>query len=179
MRWLDAAQIPSVIIGGIAASILGRPRLTQDVDALAVLPETEWARVMGLASQYALQPRIQDALQFAQRSRMLLMRHTPSGIDVDVTFGGLLFEQAAVAQGQTHDIGGVRLRLPRVDDLMVMKAIARRPKDVEDLRGLLATHPDADIAAARRWIREFATAMSMPDMLSDFDALLAQRPAAR
>jgi hypothetical protein len=177
MRWLDAAQIPSVIIGGVAASILGRPRLTQDVAALAVLPETDWARVMGLASQYALQLRIQDALQFAQRSRVLLMRHTPSGIDVDVTFGGLPFEQAAVAQGRSHEIGGVRL--PRVEDLMVMKALARRPKDVEDLRGLLATHPGADIAAARRWILEFATAMSMPDMLDDFDALLAQRPAAR
>jgi hypothetical protein len=39
MRWLDAAHAPSMVIGGVAASVLGRPRLTQpdmlrDFDAL-------------------------------------------------------------------------------------------------------------------------------------------------
>ncbi|MBK6599137.1 MAG: hypothetical protein IPG25_15175 [Proteobacteria bacterium] len=39
--WLDGAQIPATIIGGIAASILGRPRLTRDIDALALLAEAD------------------------------------------------------------------------------------------------------------------------------------------
>ena len=56
-----------------------------------------------------------------------------------------------------------------------MKAIARRPKDVQDLQGLLAAHPEVDVASARRWIPEFAIAMSMPDILGEFDTLLAQR----
>jgi hypothetical protein len=60
-----------------------------------------------------------------------------------------------------------------------MKAIARRPKDVQDLEGLLVAHPEVDVASARRWIREFAIAMSMPDILEEFDALLAQRPPQR
>lgn len=67
------------------------------------------------------------------------------------------------------------MRLPRVEDLLVMKAIARRPKDIEDIRGLLAAHPQADVAEARRWIREFALAMSMSDMLEEFDRLVVQR----
>ena len=175
MRWLDAAQVPSVIIGGVAASVLGRPRLTQDVDALAVLPDADWAEAVRLAPQYRILPRIEDALQVAQRSRVLLMRHTTSGIDVDVTFGELAFERAAVANCENHDVGGVRVRLPRVEDLLVMKAIARRPKDVQDLQGLLVAHPDVDVAAARRWIQEFSIAMSMPDIVDEFDALVAQR----
>ena len=175
MRWLDAAHIPSMIIGGVAASVLGRPRLTQDVDALAVLPEADWAEAARLAPQYKILPRIEDALQFAKRSRVLLMRHTTSGIDVDVTFGELPFERTAVANSENHDIGGVRVRLPRVQDLLVMKAIARRPKDIQDLEGLLVAHPDVDVASARRWIREFSTAMGMPDILDEFDTLVAQR----
>ena len=176
MGWLDAAHIPSMIIGGVAASVLGRPRLTQDVDALAVLPEADWAEAIRLAPQFNILSRIDNALQFAKRSRVLLMRHTTSGIDVDLIFGELPFERAAVANCENHDVGGIRVRLPRVEDLLVMKAIARRPKDVEDLQGLLAAHPELDVASARRWIREFAIAMSMPDMLREFDALLAQRP---
>ena len=179
MGWLDAAHIPSMIIGGVAASVLGRPRLTQDVDALAILAESDWAEASRLAPQFNILPRIDNALQFAKRSRVLLMRHTASGIDVDLTFGELPFERAAVANCENHDVGGIRVRLPRVEDLLVMKAIARRPKDVEDLQGLLAAHPDADVASARRWVREFATAMSTPDMLQEFEALLSERTPKR
>jgi predicted nucleotidyltransferase len=107
------------------------------------------------------------------------MRHIASGIDLDITFGGLSFEETAVANCEVHTIGGLSVRLPRVEDLLIMKAIARRPKDLQDIRGLLATHPDADIALVRRWVGEFATAASMPDMLEELDKLLASRNPKR
>jgi hypothetical protein len=172
MNWLDSAKIPSIVIGGVAASVLGRPRLTQDVDALAILPEGDWADAVSNAASHGIFPRIESPLDFARRSRVLLMRHAESGIDIDVTFGGLLFEQAAIDNSNIHDIGGLRVRLPRVEDLLIMKAVARRPKDLQDIAGLLAAHPDIDVAAVRRWVSEFATAMSMSDMLDDFDKLV-------
>jgi Nucleotidyl transferase of unknown function (DUF2204) len=179
MQWLDAMKMPSMVIGGVAASVLGQPRLTQDIDALAIMPEADWADAMAGAARFGIVPRIDDALAFARRSRVLLMRHVASGIDLDVTFGGLSFEQAAVANSEMHEVGGVRVRLPRVEDLLVMKAIARRPKDLQDIRGLLAAHPEADVALARKWVSEFSAAMSMSDMLEEFDKLIAQRKPQR
>jgi hypothetical protein len=164
-----------MIIGGVAASILGRPRFTQDVDALAILPESEWAKVVKSAANFGIAPRIDSALEFARRSRVLLMRHTPSGVDLDITFGALAFEELAVQHSQHYDIRGIHVQLPRVEDLLVMKAVAQRPKDLEDIRGLLDAHPEADVAAARRWIREFSIASSLPDMLEEFDRLLQRR----
>jgi hypothetical protein len=164
-----------MVIGGVAASILGRPRLTQDIDALAILQESDWQRAIDAAVRFGIFPRIADALEFAQRSRVLLMRHAQSAINLDITFGGLPFEESAVESSQLHDVGGIHVKLPRVEDLLVMKAIARRPKDLEDIRGLLSAHPRADIAAARRWIREFSIATGMSDMLLEFDRLVEQR----
>lgn len=175
VSWLDEAQVPSMVIGGVAASVLGRPRLTHDVDALAILPEPEWGRLMSAAAGHGIVPRIEDALAFAGRSRVLLMRHVASRIDLDLTFGGLPFERDAVAKSDVHEIGGVRVRLPRVEELIVMKAIAHRPKDIQDIEGLFAAHPNVDIEFARRWIREFSTAMGMPDILEDFEKALTRR----
>lgn len=31
-HWLEAARAPAMVVGGIAASILGRPRATRDID---------------------------------------------------------------------------------------------------------------------------------------------------
>jgi len=174
MKWLDAANMPSMVIGGVAASVLGQPRLTQDVDALAILPEGEWANAVSTAARHGILPRIENPLDFARRSRVLLMRHVESGIDIDVIFGGLLFEQSAIDNSKIHDIGGLRVRLPRVEDLLIMKAVARRPKDLQDIEGLLAAHPEADVGTVRQWVSEFATAMGTSDMLDDFDKLVAR-----
>jgi Nucleotidyl transferase of unknown function (DUF2204) len=175
VRWLDAASVPSMIIGGVAASVLGQPRLTQDVDALAILPEERWATAMDAAAAFGIVPRIDNPLDFARRSRVLLLKHGASGIDIDVTFGGLPFEQTAVENSDRHDIGGLTVKLPRVEDLLIMKAIAHRPKDLQDIEGLLKAHPDADVNRVRQWVREFAVATGMGDMLEEFDKLLARR----
>jgi hypothetical protein len=179
VKWMDVTKMPSMVIGGVAASVLGRPRLTQDVDALAILPEADWPEAVSTAAVYGILPRIENPLDFAHRSRVLLMRHADSGIDIDLTLGRLPFEQAAINNSKTHNIGGLLVRLPRVEDLLVMKAIARRPKDLQDIEGLLAAHPDADVAAVRQWVREFATAMTMSDMLDDFDKVVARSKSRR
>jgi hypothetical protein len=141
---------------------------------LVILPESDWQSALQNAAKFRIVPRIGEALKFARRSRVLLMRHAASGIDLDVTIGSLPFETSAVESSRPYDVGGVWVRLPRVEDLLVMKAIAHRPKDLEDIRGLLAAHPEADVGAARRWVREFAIAASMPDMLEEFDRVLDQ-----
>ena len=99
-----------MIIGGVAASILGQPRLTQDVDALAILPEADWANAVATAASHGIRPRIENPLDFARRSRVLLMRHVASGINIDLTFGRLSFEQTAIDHSEIHDIDGLRVR---------------------------------------------------------------------
>jgi hypothetical protein len=43
MAWLQAGKVPGVVIGGLAASLLGRPRLTRNVDVLVLIDEDHWA----------------------------------------------------------------------------------------------------------------------------------------
>ena len=63
---------------------------------------------MNDAARYGIVPRIDDALAFARRSRVLLMRHTGSSIDLDVTFAGLPFERAAVERSAVLSVGRLR-----------------------------------------------------------------------
>lgn len=173
-RWLDAIQAKAVVVGGVAASFLGRPRFTQDIDALAIISESEWASAVTAAENYGIVPRIDDAVGFARQSRVLLLRHQESAIDIDVILGGLPFEEDAVMNAQRYVIGGVTVRLPKVEDLMIMKAVAHRPRDLQDIEGLLQAHPHLDLHSVRQWIREFASVTAMSDLIEDFDKLLAR-----
>jgi len=174
-RWLEATRTQAVIVGGVAVSFLGRPRFTQDIDALAILSEQAWEGALAAASAYGIVPRIEKPLEFARRARVLLLRHTASAIDIDVILGGLEFEQSAVEHGRICKVGGVSVRLPRVEDLLIMKAIAHRPQDMQDIEGLLDAHPEADLDAVRKWVREFATATAMSDLIDDFERVLERR----
>ena len=176
-QWLEAAGAPAMIVGGIAASILGRPRATRDVDALVVAPDGQWAKLLDTSSAYGILPRIDNPLEFARRTRVLLLRHTESGIDIDIILGGLPFEAEAVSRAKVHQIGGVSVRLPQVEDLLIMKAIAHRPQDLRDIEGLLDVFPTANVETVRRWLRDFAAAAELPDLPEEFEKILAQRKA--
>jgi hypothetical protein len=173
-RWLDAIQAQAVVVGGVAASFLGRPRFTQDIDALALISEPEWSAAVAAAANFDIVPRIDDAVDFAHRSRVLLLRHRESAIDIDVILGGLPFEEDAVANAKRYVIGGVNVRLPKVEDLMIMKAVAHRPRDLQDIEGLLQAHPNLDLLSVRQWVREFASVTAMSELIDDFDKLLAR-----
>jgi hypothetical protein len=175
VAWLKAGKVQGVVIGGLAASLLGRPRLTRDVDALVLIDEGLWADFLAAGRGYGFIPRRDDALAFAQETRVLLVRHQESGIDVDIVFGSLPFEKEAVARATWMEMGGLRAPLPLPEDLIIMKAVAHRPQDLTDIEAILAAHPKLNLRRARRWVREFAAALSMPEILNDLEALLSQR----
>ena len=56
-----------------------------------------------------------------------------------------------------------------------MKAVAHRPQDMLDVDALLAVHPAANFDTVRQWIREFATAAAMSELLVDFDDAVQRR----
>jgi predicted nucleotidyltransferase len=173
--WLQAGKVSGAVIGGLAASLLGRPRLTRDVDVLVLVDEGYWAEFMATGAEHGFSPRRDDALAFARETRVLLMRHQQSGIDVDMVFGSLPFEKEAVARATWVELGGVQLPLPLPEDLIIMKAVAHRPQDLADIEAILAAHPKLNLRRARRWVREFAAALSMPEILNDLEVLLSQQ----
>jgi hypothetical protein len=177
-KWLEAADIQAAIVGGVAASLLGRPRSTRNIDVLAILPETEWEAALDAAARHGIVPRTERPLEAARRSAMLLLRHGESAIDIDVILGSLRFERGAVEHAQDHNAGGVTIRLPRVEDLLIMKALAHRPQDMQDIEGLLDAHTDVDIDAVRRGVSEFATAAAMPALIDDLERVLERRKPA-
>jgi len=173
--WLGSTKVEGLVIGGVAASVLGRPRVTKDVDLLILLPENAWDAFLAAGKRHGFEPRVPDALALARELRMLLLRHTPSGVDIDISVGSLLFEEEALARGQHRKVGGVLLLLPTPEDLIIMKAVAHRDRDLSDIEGVLDTNPKLDKKRIRHWVGAFAESLEMPELLDDLERLLAPR----
>jgi Nucleotidyl transferase of unknown function (DUF2204) len=172
--WLGAAGVPYAVIGGVAVSLQASPRYTQDVDAVVWLEDAGWPALVAAAADFGIRPRIDDVLAFAAQSRVLLLSHD-GGVPVDVSCGALPFERELVQSASVLDVGGIDIRVARPEHLLVLKAIADRPRDHADIDSLLRAHPDLDRAAARRVVVEFAEALEQPDLVATFDRLTRQR----
>jgi predicted nucleotidyltransferase len=172
--WLKAKRVEGLIIGGVAASILGRPRVTRDVDALVLMDEKNWDGFLTAGSKFGFVARITNPLDFARKAKVLLARHEPSGIDVDITFGTLPFEKEAIENAVWVDIKGVRLPLPTAEDLIIMKAVAHRPRDLADIESIIDAHKKLNLRRIRRWVREFSAVVEMPEIFNDLENILVR-----
>jgi predicted nucleotidyltransferase len=161
-----------VIIGGIAASLLGTPRYTVDLDAVFLLSFEDIPGLLSEAAQLGIEPRISDAAGFARKSRVLLLRHTASGTDIDLSLGILPFEVEMVERSTMVDVGAIKLRLPTPEDLIIMKAVAHRPKDMSDIQAIAASHPDLDKERIRSWLEQFGEALDLPGLWEEIARLL-------
>jgi hypothetical protein len=173
-RLIDHFEARGIVIGGIAASLLGRPRLTADLDAMLLLSLDDLPDLIQAAQEEGLSPRIADAEAFARRNRVLLLRHQSSGTPVDISLGMLPFEVEAVERSAPYSIGPISVRLPSPEDLIIFKAVAHRPKDLLDIQAIVESHPDLDRERIQGWVAEFADAMEMPELWEDIDPLLGR-----
>lgn len=171
-RCLADAHTEGVLIGGIASSLLGRPRMTRDVDILVLIEDSERPTFVSSAAGHGIEPRREDALEFAERSRVLLLKHRPTDINIDVILATIPFEQQVIKRASKELLADVPVLVPTPEDLIIMKAVARRPQDLEDIRGIAGANPNLDRDYVKRVLCEFATEMDVPEIAKHLEELL-------
>lgn len=178
LAWSEMSGVPMLVIGGVAVSMLSKPRTTKDVDVVAWLPDHEaWAAFMSGGKSHGIVPRIPNPVEFALSSRVLLLRHEGSGVPIDLSMGALPFEENAVRRAVPTEVGGLRVPLPVPEDLLVMKAVAHRTRDIADIEAILSAHPNIDEKWVVSTVREFAEALDSPELVTDLEELLRKKRA--
>ena len=178
-RWLEAEGVGGAVIGGVAASLLGRARYTEDVDVFIILEEAKWGRLLESAARHGLAPRVRDPLGFARGSHVFLLRHLPSGLKVDIQLGVTPLAREIMARRRMLPVGGLVVPVATPEDLIILKALAWRDRDIADVSGLMDACPALDMKRVKKWLGIVAKSLDESDMLEELNKLLARREASR
>lgn len=111
--------------------------MTADID-LVIAVELEVA--MSLAKKLPhskFKPLFEDVVDVIERAFILPLRHRTTDIKVDLAIGLSGFERQAVARAELLDLAGCRLPVATTEDLILMKTLAGRPHDEQDIRGMV------------------------------------------
>lgn len=145
-------------IGGVAVIAHGVRRTTADIDVTVRGDAIDAIALVERLRRHDIKPRIPDALEFARDNLVLLLRHEPTGVDLDLSFAWLAFEQGALESRAFVRLGEVSVPVARVEDLVIYKAFAARPQDLRDAEALLLLHGRSiDASRVRRVLRELET----------------------
>ena len=159
------------LCGAQAVVLHGVPRLSADVDVtLALVPDTP-DRFVGDMQAAGFSLRVSDP-GFVRRTRVLPFVHEPTGMPLDVVLAGSGLEEEFLERAVPIDIGGTRIPVIEISDLVVAKVLAGRPKDIDDARALWRIHGRAmDPARIRHLLHLLEEALGQSDLLPVFEAI--------
>ena len=123
-------------IGGLAVLRWGQPRETVDADLTLLTGFGGEEPFIQILLQH-FEPRIPDAAEFARQRRVLLLK-SERGVGLDVSLGGLPFEELVVQRSSLFDYpSSITLRTCSAEDLIVLKAFAGRGQDWVDVESVI------------------------------------------
>lgn len=175
VRWLDGRREPYAVIGGVAASLLGKPRVTGDIDAVILTDERKLAALLVDAKSHGFAARVDDAAVRARANRVVQLQHIGDKVNVDLSLAGIAFERLLIERARRVPALGVKVPLARAEELIPMKVLAFRGRDVTDIETLLDANPRVDLKEVRRWVKLLAEAAELPEIVERFEALMARR----
>jgi hypothetical protein len=162
------------LFGAQAALLYGSPRLTADADLTVQLGSLPTQALVQALTKHGFDLRIVEPT-FVEITRVLPVLHRGSGFPADVVLGGPGLEEAFLARAVVRDVHGLLVPVAAAEDLVVMKVLAGRRKDEDDVVAVLsAQHGNLDLALIRDTLRDLTEALAQDDLLPTFERLLAE-----
>lgn len=166
------------VFGAQAVVAHGRPRLTADVDVTVELASTTPGELTALLEGYAFHLRFPLPSDPADPPRLIPLLHAPSSMPVDLVVAAPGLDEEFLERARAIDLGGALVPVISAEDLVAMKILAGRRKDLEDVRGvLLEKRGELDLDRVRDVLRAFEEVTGEAKLLPRLERLLrAARP---
>jgi predicted nucleotidyltransferase len=111
-----------------------------------------------------------DVENFVKETMVLPAAEDKSGIRVDFIFSFSPYERQAIERAKSVPLGRAMIRFASLEDLVIHKIFAGRPRDIEDIENILLKNPDYDLGYIEKWLAEFDAALDK-DYVRSFIAI--------
>ncbi|MEO5622799.1 MAG: nucleotidyltransferase [Dokdonella sp.] len=130
IRLLGEHDVRYLVVGGAAVNALGFVRMTEDIDFWLQRSEENADKALAALSEFGFGEFSRDDM--LDPKAVLMMGRPPHRIDLLTGISGRDFDDCYPRRvyGQ---LGGVRVPLISLDDLLINKRASARPKDLADV----------------------------------------------
>lgn len=149
----------------------GEPRLTKDIDiTLGISPE-RLKDIVKLSEELGFIPIAEDAENFVKRTMVFPLKDNKSGFRIDFIFSSTDYEKAAIERAQSIKLGSVAVKFASVEDVIIHKIFAGRPRDIEDVKGIMSKNKNFDKSYVLKWLKLFDKTDNKNKLLDMFNSI--------
>jgi predicted nucleotidyltransferase len=159
---LKESSIDYMVIGGQALLIYGEPRLTKDVDITLGVGTDRVKDVLSLMKKSGWKVLVEEPEKFTKETMVLPCADPSTGIRMDFIFSFTDYEKQAILRAKQIAIGQEKVFFASPEDLVIQKMVAGRPRDLEDIKTVLAKNPGLDFGYIQTWLRQFEELLTQP-----------------
>lgn len=170
----DRLHLRWYVFGAQAVNLHGFPRTTADLDVTLDLGDHDLPELRVALRRAGFDTREADDA-FVLATRVLPVVHRATGLPVDLVLAGPGLEQIFLDEVDTWTIRRRKVCVLSVENLVVTKLLAGRPRDVEDVRELVARRDDLDHAKVERLLELLEDALERSDLRSLYASLRTDR----
>jgi predicted nucleotidyltransferase len=152
IRLLGQYNIPYAVIGGIAVTILAQNRFTDDVDFTITLDEKQ-AKILERHFRNDPSYKIHQLNFISLPNIPDMFRIFWKEIPVDLLVANTDFQKEIVMRAKTIDYEGQSVRVATPEDLIVLKLLADRPIDRQDIDSLIKATKTLEWTYIEKWAR--------------------------
>ena len=169
---LDGLGVGWYLFGAQAALVHGAARLTADVDVTVLAGDRETRQIVDALAAAGFTQRVVDD-GFVERTCVLPLLHDDTGIPLDLVLGGPGLEEQFLARAERRELDGVLVPVACAEDVVVMKVLAGRPKDQQDVVAVLAArHGALNLELVRETLGLLEQALAQADLLPERERAL-------
>lgn len=153
----------------------GAPRTSADVDVTVEVQPEEVSDLVVDMERAGFKLRIRDVEGFLAQTRVLPFLHLPTEFPLDVVLAGPGLEELFMDRIRWVEMAGTTIPVISPEDLIVTKILAGRPKDLDDVRGILKERgANLDVTQVRETLDLLEQALGQSDLQPLFEAELAR-----
>lgn len=158
-------------------AVYGVPRTTGDIDVTLDPGARGLEALVAPLRRAGFVPRIADP-SFAIETQIYPVTHEPTGWKLDIVLAGPGLEQRFL--DEVRLIGAGRHRIPVIapEHLVTLKVLAGRPKDLEDVRGMLRI-AELDHALVEGTLGELEAMLDQSDLRPVYARLRAEQASRK
>ena len=174
VKFLNSGGYNYIVIGGIAASTLGEPRLTADVDVDIVIDKKDVPGFLNKAAKAGFKVPVKKCIESARRMGVFQISFGDYHIDFIIASTDL--ETQACERRRTIQLHGIRAFFPSPEDLILLKIIPGRDKDLLDAKSIVLRHKGKlDTQYLKSWAKKLCDEAQDMRIGNDLNKLLKSR----
>jgi hypothetical protein len=167
-KLLLGAEVPSIVIGGMAVAVWGEPRLTRDVDLKVLLSRQDADHLLSILSpQY--QSLVSDPKETLRKQALVFIRDA-QGTRLDLLLADTPYDVNAIQRGVDIEVmPGITVHMCKPEDLIIYKLISTRLRDHEDARSVVLRQGNRlDDEYIIDWLKQFETALDDSTLVAEY-----------